>query len=237
MNKKYLIGKIFGRLTATEQLGAYHRCVCECGAGSIVRTDKLKDGTTKSCGCLARELAESKHREAISRKKLEKTERDILKAKERADRAPSKEEKKLHAVWSAMMQRCYNKNNADYGRYGARGISVCLSWHNRDSFIRDMLPVYRKGCWLERTDNDLGYSKENCEFATAKKQGQNRRNTLYVWWVKKGVDKSLSHICRIHRIAYNSGYKWFWDLKVSGVLPTLELFHEKFKGVEGYKYT
>jgi len=42
----------------------------------------------------------------------------------------------LKIVYSNMIKRCYNKNNADYSYYGGRGITVCDEWHNdRQAFI------------------------------------------------------------------------------------------------------
>lgn len=55
-------GKKFGRLTVVKPLkerknGAIqYLCKCECGNESKVRGDQLKDGTTKSCGCLYDEM-------------------------------------------------------------------------------------------------------------------------------------------------------------------------------------
>ena len=53
-----LIGKAFGRLKVIKPVkersnGAIqYLCKCKCGNETTVRGDQLKDGTTKSCGCL-----------------------------------------------------------------------------------------------------------------------------------------------------------------------------------------
>lgn len=53
----------FGRLQPLRPLGrrkkgaVVWRCQCRCGALTDVRADKLRDGTTKSCGCLRKQLA------------------------------------------------------------------------------------------------------------------------------------------------------------------------------------
>ena len=55
---KYLVGKRFGKLTVTKQLEKrYFRkivweCLCDCGSVTEVSTNALKQGNTKSCGCL-----------------------------------------------------------------------------------------------------------------------------------------------------------------------------------------
>ena len=60
---KDLTGKRFGRLIVIERVGkdrrnnATWRCLCECGNECIVTTCNLNRGSTKSCGCLAKELS------------------------------------------------------------------------------------------------------------------------------------------------------------------------------------
>lgn len=61
-----LVGRRFGRLTVVANEGLlcktsnhrYWRCECSCGSGifTIVQGSGLKNGTTKSCGCLKREI-------------------------------------------------------------------------------------------------------------------------------------------------------------------------------------
>jgi hypothetical protein len=76
-----------------------------------------------------------------------------------------------------MIDRCYNPRNNHYQYYGARGITVCDEWLNSvEAFARDMgLPPSPRHS-LDRINNDLGYYKENCRWATATEQSRNRRN-------------------------------------------------------------
>lgn len=98
MSKKIdLTGKNFGRLTVLKDSGKRSRkgdilweCICECGRLSFVRGYQLKRGTTKSCGCLARELAakrgkDAKIQEALKEKYVEGTLLTALKQKMRSD--------------------------------------------------------------------------------------------------------------------------------------------------------
>jgi len=165
LGTKNFVGEIYGRLTVTGRLGLYATCLCSCGETCTPRMDKLRDGTTKSCGCLSKELA------AASRKpKVKPTPRPKQSAAER----------KLRAVYSSMKQRCTNPYNMDYARYGGKGVYVDSSWSTAEAFLAWALPQYRTGLWLERLDNDGPYSPANCAFVSPKRQGRNRSNTLWV---------------------------------------------------------
>lgn len=63
-----LQGKKFGRLVVVSNAGKtkYSNdvawlCVCECGKNKNINGQHLRDGTTKSCGCLARELSSKRN--------------------------------------------------------------------------------------------------------------------------------------------------------------------------------
>ena len=154
-------GQVYSSLTVIAWAGEYSRVQCVCGTTKLVRNDKLKDGTTKSCGCLA---ASKKKKPPPALAKPTKT----------------KDEQRLRAVHNSMMQRCYNQNNEDYLRYGGRGVTVCMEWHDKDAFVAALLPTYSKGKWLERKDNSIGYTPGNVVWASPKRQGRNRSNTLFV---------------------------------------------------------
>jgi hypothetical protein len=73
-----------------------------------------------------------------------------------------------------MKKRCKNKNHHAYARYGGRGIKVCKRWEKFENFLADM-GERPKGLTLERKNNDKGYYKENCCWATYKAQRANQR--------------------------------------------------------------
>ncbi len=82
---------------------------------------------------------------------------------------------RLYKTWQGMMTRCYNEKVKSYKDYGGRGIFVCESWHDVKNFIDDMYPTFKEGLTLDRENNDLGYSKDNCRWAKKTIQQRNTR--------------------------------------------------------------
>ena len=103
---------------------------------------------------------------------------------------------KIYQTWNWMIQRCHNKNTAGFKRYGARGITVCKKWRKFQGFFEDM-GDRPKGKTLERIDNDKGYFKENCRWATPKEQARNRRTSRLI--DHNGQRKTLAEWCEIYK--------------------------------------
>ncbi len=74
-----------------------------------------------------------------------------------------------------MWSRCTNPKDPYFDAYGGRGIGVCRRWERFEDFFTDMGKRPSSKHSLERKNNNLGYSKSNCRWATAKEQGNNRR--------------------------------------------------------------
>jgi hypothetical protein len=87
-----------------------------------------------------------------------------------------------------MRQRCLDKNHK-WGRYGGRGITFDPSWEDFGTFLADMgdRPA---GKTLDRKDNDLGYSKENCRWASSKEQANNRSDNTVLTYI--GVSLNIA---------------------------------------------
>jgi hypothetical protein len=115
-------GQKFGRLTAIKHIsGNYWECLCECGSLTKKRASHMKDGVSKSCGCLNKELIKTKF------KTHGLTGHPLIK------------------IHNGMMQRCYNPNQKAYKFYGERGINVCERWHSFENFYNDMINGYARG--------------------------------------------------------------------------------------------
>jgi len=74
-------------------------------------------------------------------------------------------------------------------KYIDRGITVCQEWDESfEAFLRDM-GVRPEGMTLDRVDNDKGYYKENCRWATPKQQAYNRSTNVLIEYngVKQGI--------------------------------------------------
>lgn len=105
-----------------------------------------------------------------------------------------------------MIERCNNKNCADYQGWGGRGIEVCARWLEKPYGFRNFLKDMGKrpsGCSIDRINNNKEYSPENCRWATAKEQANNRRvrkdAPMYTYG---GETKPLSEWAKITGIPY-----------------------------------
>lgn len=177
-------GQRFGRITILEvgkdpRPGVYdYRAVyqCDCGNLRFSKLGSIQIGTTLSCGCKNRE---------------ESTKHGLWKSP-------------VYRSWWHMMRRCYDPQDPAFANYGGRGIFVCDRWHDIANFYADMEPSFRKGLTLDREDNSLGYSPENCRWATPGTQARNKRSNIVV--TIEGRTMVLKDWCRHYGMNYHSVY-------------------------------
>lgn len=162
-----MVGQRFGRLVvlAVDSKDANYMvfwyCRCDCGNNKVIVGTRLRNGKTKSCGCLAREQAASRAKARNATTPPRKTHG--------LRRSPE------YRAWQNMKKRCLSPNAVQYPYYGLRGISICAEWMRFESFYADMGPKPSRVHSLDRKDNDGNYEPGNCRWATKVEQATNRR--------------------------------------------------------------
>lgn len=158
-----LTGQRFGKLIVIELNGRsndniYWLCQCDCGQIKSVFAGSLMKGTSKSCGCLKKEL---------------KTIHGYCKSK-------------LYKKWESMKQRVNNPNNIRYKNYGSRGIRIYNEWQEFIPF-RDwaLESGYTDNLTLDRIDVNGNYCPTNCRWITNKEQQNNKTNNINIVYNNK----------------------------------------------------
>ena len=181
---KDITNQRFGRLTIlsfshiNEQRKAVWNCLCDCGNHCTVEGANLRKRTSKSCGCLARELS------------------SIRNSTHGMTHHP------LARTYRGMIERCYNPRLEAYPHYGGRGITVCDRWlESIANFVADM-GERPEGKTLDRIDLDGPYCPENCRWATSIEQMNNRTNSRFL--THDGQILTLAQWSRITGVSYGA---------------------------------
>ena len=177
---KDLTSARFGRLTVIEFAGiikhdARWKCKCDCGNETIVSGHSLRRFQTKSCGCYQRDRM-IKHGMKFTR---------------------------LYEKWNHMQQRCDNPNNPSYERYGQRGIMICDEWRDFNNFAKWALSHgYKDKLSIDRIDVNGDYTPENCRFANATQQANNRTNNHLIEF--NGEIKTIAEWAKSYNLKYGT---------------------------------
>lgn len=160
--------KVIERFANTEGRCTKWLCECKCGTRKVVNGATLRNGTSKSCGCMRTELL-------IGRV-----------------RTHGKRKTRFYRIWAQMIQRTTNKNQKDYDYYGERGIAVCKEWRESFDTFEQWAKEngYAENLTIDRKDNNKGYEPGNCHWVTMKEQSRNTRRTHYLTY--NGQTKPLT---------------------------------------------
>ena len=171
-------GQRFGRLTAmslvardTKWCAHLWSFKCDCGAEKAISIKSVTSGNTASCGCSASESLKARN----------------------TTHGLSRGQPSEYRSWKDMRSRCLNGNNTSYADYGGRGISICSRWASFAVFFADM-GARPNNNTLDRVDVNGGYSPENCRWAAADVQANNKRTnrTLTI----SGETRTLAQWCQ-----------------------------------------
>lgn len=199
MKRRELAGRVFGRLTVLEWVTRSKNgtskwlCRCECGNERVVFATALLGGTSKSCGCLAREQAGDRVRTHGQ------------------TRTPT------FISWERLRARCDDPTNK---HYGGKGITYCERWKDFSNFLADM-GERPEGMTLDRIDTTGNYEPNNCRWVTYAEQAQNKTNNRLVEY--EGNLVCVTELCRRLGVPSSLVFKRLysgWDLHKALTKPS-----------------
>lgn len=206
MRKQDLTKQKFNMLTVIEQAEGKSSqqlawlCDCDCGNKKVVLGCHLKSGKTMSCGC---------HRKKINSE---------IHTKHGCNRIGKRTTE--YTIWADMIRRCSNSSDEFYMNYGGRGISVCERWKEFVNFLADM-GEKPNGYSIERKDRDGNYCPENCIWADAITQANNRSNNVVLEYDgRKQTAKQWSRELNIQYETLRKRIKNRWSAEKSLTTPS-----------------
>lgn len=167
LKKLDLIGQRYGRLTVSAEAPTHYDrsgnpkryvfCICDCGNNTKNVVGNLRNGHTKSCGCLE---TESRYGRLLTHGESHPTSTE-------------------YRVWCRIIARCENPTHDKWKYYGGRGISVCAQWRSSyEDFLKDMGRRPHDKTSIDRINNNGNYEPGNCRWATQSEQMRNTRRSL-----------------------------------------------------------
>ena len=119
-----------------------------------------------------------------------------------------------YTAWLDMRHRCNCSTYRRYADWGGRGISVAPAWDSFEQFLADMGPRPSPTHSLDRVNNDLGYSVDNCHWATRKEQARNRRDRKRLTFRGRSLFAcEWSELTGIPEKTISDRLKWGWSVE------------------------
>lgn len=186
-----IAGQKFGRLTVIRYLDVTERtqknrnwlCKCDCGNYTTANASILKNGTTRSCGCLSAERSKLPRKHGMAKTRI-------------------------WNIYQGMVRRCNDEHSHAYKDYGGRGIAICPEWLGDDGIKRffewSFKNGYKDDLEIDRIDVNGNYEPSNCRWATSKQQNRNRRDNIRIEY--NGKTQSLPDWCDELSLEYNMIY-------------------------------
>jgi hypothetical protein len=180
-----ITGQRFGRLTVVAKSPSRGKqtrwmCVCNCGREVTVWKTAITSGAQVSCGCYMRERAA----QVVAEHSVTHGMRH----------SPE------YTTWSGIRRRCLNQKDKTYPRYGGSGVRVLFD--SFEQFYADIGPKPGPEYSVDRIDPHGHYEPGNVQWATAKDQQRNKKNTLYVEF--RGERKPLKAWCEELGLKYGT---------------------------------
>lgn len=206
MKNRNIIGCKFGHLTVIDRDYNYKSpkhtkwiCLCDCGAMKSVFRNSLISGASKSCGCKQYE------------------------GKKGINQTHGMSKTRIYREWSSMRRRC-KENSIDAKYYFERNIFVCDEWENDFVAFYEWAVNngYSDSLTIDRINNDMGYSPENCRWITNKQQQSNKSNNVKVQY--NGEDYCLRSLCIELNFPYKTAHRRYQKMKAKGFFDIEKLF-------------
>lgn len=169
MQKTNYIGRRVGNLTIVRELpptragNARWVAKCDCGKERETSSSALRRLAAQGTG--------------MCNAWCEKSKSLIRQAVVRHGKCQSPE----YRAWARIKNRCFQKANPSYSRYGGSGITMDTRWRKDfNAFLQDMGEMPHPRMSIDRIDNSKGYFPNNCRWATPKEQANNRCDNLFI---------------------------------------------------------
>jgi hypothetical protein len=152
MSKLDLIGQKFGRLTVLEKANSIKgdtawKCKCDCGNIKITKTEYLRNGDCKSCGCITKERC------VVMSKSLTRRKYSPLEATARFIWNKRYSEMDFEDFYNLSQQNCY------YCGEPPSNITESSRTRSLKDEKESGIFIYNG---LDRVDNNKVHTKENC---------------------------------------------------------------------------